>query len=462
MNGLAITIVIGQLPKLCGFSTDADGFVDDVRAFLNGFDERNSTAMVLGVITLAVLLVLPRFTRTIPAVLVAVVGATVVTARLRPGCRHGRVAPRRACLGRRCRGPTRRCRPAAGGGRRHHVGVADRHDRDVDELRGSPWRRGRPEPGDDRHRDGQPGSRGVPGLRGLDQRFADGRRRAVGRQEPARRAGRRVPRRTPAALLQLPACRPSADCARGGGDRRRALARRHRLAASVSRRYDGRRSCSRSWPPPASCSSACWKASSSPSRSRSCSSSSAAGGPTARCSAGSTGQEGWHSVSSAPTAEQRPGVLVYRWEAPLFFANAGMFRQQIRHLVRDRRPALGRAPVRGHHRHRRHRCRHARAARQRAERAGRPPRVRRASQRAYTTSSTGTACSRRSTATTSTTRSTRPSQPSTPRATAPPRSERQAGPRFGPASERFRTVWGGSRGRDPVRRSRRACRVRGT
>ena len=31
-------------------------------------------------------------------------------------------------------------------------------------------------------------------------------------------------------------------------------------------------------------------------------------------------------------------MLVYRWEAPLFFANAGMFRQQIRRLVRDGRP----------------------------------------------------------------------------------------------------------------------------
>ena len=36
--------------------------------------------MLLGLVTLAVLLVLPRFTKTIPAVLVAVVGATVVTA----------------------------------------------------------------------------------------------------------------------------------------------------------------------------------------------------------------------------------------------------------------------------------------------------------------------------------------------------------------------------------------------
>ena len=33
MNGLAITIIVGQLPKLFGFSTDADSFVDKVGAF---------------------------------------------------------------------------------------------------------------------------------------------------------------------------------------------------------------------------------------------------------------------------------------------------------------------------------------------------------------------------------------------------------------------------------------------
>jgi MFS superfamily sulfate permease-like transporter len=43
-------------------------------------------------------------------------------------------------------------------------------------------------------------------------------------------------------------------------------------------------------------------------------------------------------VRSTPTAEQPPDVLVYRWEAPLFFANAGMFREQVRHHVRRRRP----------------------------------------------------------------------------------------------------------------------------
>ncbi len=79
MNGLAITIVVGQLPKLCGFSTDADGFIDELQAFVDGFPDRNPTAVWLGLATLAVLLVLPRLTRTIPAVLVAVIGATVVT-----------------------------------------------------------------------------------------------------------------------------------------------------------------------------------------------------------------------------------------------------------------------------------------------------------------------------------------------------------------------------------------------
>ena len=80
MNGLAIVIVVGQLPKLSGFSTDADTFVEEVREFVANFDQRDATALGVGLTTLAVLVVLPRFSRAIPAVLVAVVGATVVTA----------------------------------------------------------------------------------------------------------------------------------------------------------------------------------------------------------------------------------------------------------------------------------------------------------------------------------------------------------------------------------------------
>jgi len=46
--------------------------------------------------------------------------------------------------------------------------------------------------------------------------------------------------------------------------------------------------------------------------------------------------DGWHDVARYEDAREEPGIIVYRWEAPLFFANAGAFRQQIRKLVRDR------------------------------------------------------------------------------------------------------------------------------
>jgi MFS superfamily sulfate permease-like transporter len=47
------------------------------------------------------------------------------------------------------------------------------------------------------------------------------------------------------------------------------------------------------------------------------------------------GIDGWHTVEAYPEARQLPGIVVYRWEAPLFFANAGAFRREIRRLVRD-------------------------------------------------------------------------------------------------------------------------------
>ena len=50
------------------------------------------------------------------------------------------------------------------------------------------------------------------------------------------------------------------------------------------------------------------------------------------------GVGGWHSVELHPDASELDGIVVYRWEAPLHFANAGAFRRQIRHLVRERQP----------------------------------------------------------------------------------------------------------------------------
>jgi len=79
MNGLAVTIIVSQLPKLFGFSVDADGFLDELIQFFANLDQTNVTALLIGVGVLAVLLVLPRITKRIPATLVAVVAATVVT-----------------------------------------------------------------------------------------------------------------------------------------------------------------------------------------------------------------------------------------------------------------------------------------------------------------------------------------------------------------------------------------------
>ena len=80
MNGLAVTIIVGQLPKLFGFSTNADSFIGELRAFVNGLDETTLAALLVGVGALGLLLLLPKFTPKVPAVLVAVVAATIVSA----------------------------------------------------------------------------------------------------------------------------------------------------------------------------------------------------------------------------------------------------------------------------------------------------------------------------------------------------------------------------------------------
>ena len=52
MNGLAITIIVGQLPKLFGFSTCADSFLAEVKAFFDGLDETNATTLAVGLAVL--------------------------------------------------------------------------------------------------------------------------------------------------------------------------------------------------------------------------------------------------------------------------------------------------------------------------------------------------------------------------------------------------------------------------
>src|SRR5688500_5034400 len=79
MNGLALTILIGQLPKLFGFSVDADGLIAEAQAFIDGLVDGATVgaALAIGLASLVVILGLQRRLPKLPAVLIAVVLAIV-------------------------------------------------------------------------------------------------------------------------------------------------------------------------------------------------------------------------------------------------------------------------------------------------------------------------------------------------------------------------------------------------
>jgi high affinity sulfate transporter 1 len=78
MNGIAVTVLISQLPKLFGFSIEEAGPLRDLAQIAGAIAEgrANWTAFAIGAGSLATILVLKRFDR-IPGILIAVVGATV-------------------------------------------------------------------------------------------------------------------------------------------------------------------------------------------------------------------------------------------------------------------------------------------------------------------------------------------------------------------------------------------------
>jgi high affinity sulfate transporter 1 len=79
MNGIALTVLISQLPKLFGLSIESDGPLRNLwvlaEAILGG--RMNWTAFAIGAGTLAVILLLKNSKR-VPGILIAVVGATVI------------------------------------------------------------------------------------------------------------------------------------------------------------------------------------------------------------------------------------------------------------------------------------------------------------------------------------------------------------------------------------------------
>jgi high affinity sulfate transporter 1 len=90
MNGIALTVLLSQTPKLLGFSLSSKGPLRQawgiVRKILEG--NVNVAAFAIGASTLALILLLKRKPR-LPGVLIAVVAATVVVAVFDLGARTG-------------------------------------------------------------------------------------------------------------------------------------------------------------------------------------------------------------------------------------------------------------------------------------------------------------------------------------------------------------------------------------
>ena len=83
MNGIALTVLISQLPKLFGFSIDSAGPLRDIARIASGLldGQANWSAFAVGAGTLVLILLLKPWKR-IPGLLIAVVAATIAVGML--------------------------------------------------------------------------------------------------------------------------------------------------------------------------------------------------------------------------------------------------------------------------------------------------------------------------------------------------------------------------------------------
>jgi high affinity sulfate transporter 1 len=340
MNGLGITIIVGQLPKLFGFSTHADSFLKEVRVFVENLDQSHATTLIVGVSVLVVLLVLPRITTRLPAVLVAVAGVTVVSAIF--GLAESGVAT----VGALPQGVPAPTVPWTNAGDVPAlliaaIGITLVSLTDTIATATSFAARRGEEVKPNQEMIGI----GVANIAaGLFQGFAvstSGSRTAVAEQSGAKSQVTGLVGAGLVAVLLLFLNSLLADLPQTALAAVVIVAALSLMDLGILRRYLGvRRSAfavslvatagvvllgvlqgivvavalaillffRRNW----------W--------------------PHGAVLGKLDGEEGWHDVDTHPDAQEIPGVVVYRWEAPLFFANAGSFREQIRKLVRDRQP----------------------------------------------------------------------------------------------------------------------------
>jgi high affinity sulfate transporter 1 len=91
LDGIAVLIIASQLPKLFGFSADGETLPDQLSGWIQGVRAglTNPTALVLGLASLATILIIRRWWPRIPGILVAVVGATIISGVLDLAGRSG-------------------------------------------------------------------------------------------------------------------------------------------------------------------------------------------------------------------------------------------------------------------------------------------------------------------------------------------------------------------------------------
>ena len=340
MNGLAITIIVGQLPKLFGFSTSADSFLKEVRVFFEGLDQTDTTTLLVGLAVLALLLVLPRITRRVPAVLVAVVAATAASALFELSS-HG--VSTVGALPRGVPSPSLPWTNARDVGPLLLAAVGITLVSLTDTIATATSfaaRRGE----EVRPNQEMIGMGAANIAAGFFQGFAvstSGSRTAVAEQSGARSQLSNLVGAGLVVVLLLFANSLLADLPQCALAAVVIVAALSLADVAILRRYlEVRRSAlavslvasagvillgvlqgivvavvlaillffRRNWWPH--------------------------GAVLGRVDE----VEGWHDVGAYPAAEQLPGVVVYRWEAPLFFANAGSFREEIRRLAREHKP----------------------------------------------------------------------------------------------------------------------------
>jgi len=340
MNGLAVTIIVGQLPKLFGFSTSADSFLKEVKVFFEGLDQTTTAALLVGLGTLALLLVLPRITRRVPAVLVAVVAATAVSAIFDLSA-HG--VSTVGTLPQGVPSPSFPWTSASDVGPLLVAAVGITLVSLADTIATATSFAARR--GDEVQPNQELVGIGAANIAaGLFQGFAvstSGSRTAVAEQSGAKSQVTGLVGAGVVAALLLFLNSLLADLPQSALAAIVIVAALSLMDLAILRRYfEVRRSAlavslvatagvialgvlqgivvavvlaiglffRRNW----------W--------------------PHGAVLGRSDEREGWHDISRHPGAEQLPGVVVYRWEAPLFFANAGTFREQIRKLARERQP----------------------------------------------------------------------------------------------------------------------------